>query len=63
MCGGGGLRGGRAPATLDHRIAMAVAVAALGATGSTVVDGIGSAEVSFPGFADTLTALGARIEG
>ena len=60
---GGGLRGGRAPATLDHRIAMAIAVAALGASEPTVVDGIDSAEVSFPGFVSSLTALGARIEG
>ena len=60
---GGGLRGGRAPATRDHRIAMAVTVAALGASGPTIVEGIEATDVSFPGFVPVLTALGARVEG
>ena len=60
---GGGLRGGGAPPTRDHRIAMAAAVAALGATGPTVVDGIEAADVSFPGFVRALRALGATIGG
>lgn len=60
---GGGLRGGRAPATRDHRIAMAVTVAALGASGPTIVEGIEAADVSFPGFVPVLSALGARVEG
>jgi len=60
---GGGLRGGRVPATRDHRIAMAVAVAALGAREPTIVDGIEAASVSFPGFVSALSALGARVEG
>ena len=60
---GGGLVGGRANAHDDHRMAMAFAVAALGAHGLVEVDGIESAEVSFPGFVETLSALGASIEG
>ncbi len=62
VVGGGGLRGGEAPATADHRIAMAVAVSALAAREPTTIDGIEAAEVSFPGFVPALRALGARVE-
>jgi 5-enolpyruvylshikimate-3-phosphate synthase len=41
---------------------MALAVGALGAGGDVEIDGIEAAEVSFPGFVDTLVALGARID-
>jgi 3-phosphoshikimate 1-carboxyvinyltransferase len=34
----------------DHRIAMALSIAALGASGSTHVDGAACVAVSFPGF-------------
>jgi 3-phosphoshikimate 1-carboxyvinyltransferase len=61
--GGRGLRGGRAPASDDHRIVMATAVAALAAREPTVIEGIGAADVSFPGFLDALRALGARVDG
>jgi 3-phosphoshikimate 1-carboxyvinyltransferase len=59
---GGGLDGGRADARGDHRMAMAFAVSALGARGTVEVDGMESADVSFPGFARTLSALGASID-
>ena len=59
---GGGLAGGRAQAHGDHRMAMAFAVSALGARGSVEVEGMESAEVSFPGFTRTLAGLGASIE-
>jgi 3-phosphoshikimate 1-carboxyvinyltransferase len=59
---GGGLAGGRADGAGDHRIAMAFAVAALSAEGPSRIEGADAAGVSFPGFADTLRALGARIE-
>jgi 3-phosphoshikimate 1-carboxyvinyltransferase len=62
VVGGGGLAGGRANGRSDHRLAMALAVAALGARGPSVVDGIGWAAVSFPGFVEALTGLGARVE-
>jgi 3-phosphoshikimate 1-carboxyvinyltransferase len=59
---GGGLEGGRGDAHDDHRMAMAFAIAALAAQGPVEVDGIESAEVSFPGFMETLASLGASIE-
>jgi len=59
---GGGLEGGAVDAHGDHRIAMAAAVSALGARGPVSIEGIESAEVSFPGFIDALAGLGARIE-
>jgi len=62
VIGGGGLAGGEADARGDHRMAMALAVAALAARGPVEVDGIEAAEVSFPGFDRLLVALGARIE-
>ena len=59
---GGGLEGGLAVAHGDHRMAMAFAVSALGARGIVEVDGMESADVSFPGFARTLSSLGASID-
>jgi 3-phosphoshikimate 1-carboxyvinyltransferase len=38
----------------DHRIAMAFAIAALGAEGATTIHGAECADVSFPGFYETL---------
>jgi len=58
---GGGLAGGRASARRDHRLAMAAAVAALGARAACEIDGMEWADVSFPGFPQTLRALGARV--
>jgi 3-phosphoshikimate 1-carboxyvinyltransferase len=62
VVGGGGLAGGRAAARGDHRLAMALAVAALGARGPSAVDGMGWVDVSFPGFVGVLAGLGARVE-
>lgn len=45
----------------DHRIHMALAVAALAASGASTVEGDATAAVSFPGFHDALARLGARI--
>jgi len=59
---GGGLEGGRAGGDGDHRIAMAMTVAGLGARGVSRVDGVDAADVSFPGFIDTLRDLGGTIE-
>jgi 3-phosphoshikimate 1-carboxyvinyltransferase len=61
LVGGGGLRGGEAPASADHRIVMATAVAALATREPTTVEGIEAADVSFPGFVDALRALGAKV--
>jgi len=59
---GGGLEGGTGHARGDHRMAMALAVAALGARGPSEVEGLESAEVSFPGFVPMLQRMGAEIE-
>lgn len=57
-----GLGGGHADSGGDHRIAMALAVGAIGAAGAVTIDGMEAADVSFPGFAATLSSLGARID-
>jgi len=59
---GGGLEGGRADARGDHRMAMALAVAALGARSPSRIDGVDAADVSFPGFVALMRTLGARLE-
>jgi 3-phosphoshikimate 1-carboxyvinyltransferase len=58
---GGGLAGGRTSARRDHRLAMAAAIAALGAPAECEIDGMEWSEVSFPGFLSALSALGARV--
>ena len=55
--GSGGLAGGRVDAAGDHRLAMAFAVAALGAEGPSVIAGADSVDVSYPGFFAALDAL------
>jgi 3-phosphoshikimate 1-carboxyvinyltransferase len=59
---GGGLAGGSVDPVDDHRIVMALVVAALAARGPSTIERIEAAAVSFPGFVPALTALGARIE-
>lgn len=51
------LRGARVFSFGDHRIAMAMAVAALLAKGETVIEGSETAAVSYPGFFDDLRKL------
>ncbi len=46
----------------DHRIVMALAVAALGADGETQIDSAESVKVSYPDFFDDIFALGANLE-
>jgi len=46
----------------DHRIAMALAVAGLVATGETTIARTACISDSFPGFVETMRELGARIE-
>ncbi len=57
--GGSPLRGAEVDARDDHRIAMAAAVAALVADGSTRIHGAEAAAVSFPHFWDALNAVAA----
>jgi 3-phosphoshikimate 1-carboxyvinyltransferase len=46
----------------DHRMAMSLTVAGLGATGETLVTGTEMIAKSFPGFFDRLREVGAKIE-
>lgn len=55
------------PATIDaagdHRVAMASAIAALGAPGESRISGAACVSTSFPGFVAALSALGAECGG
>jgi 3-phosphoshikimate 1-carboxyvinyltransferase len=51
------LKGAGISSAGDHRVAMSFAVAALAATGETTIDGAEAADISFPGFYDTLRGL------
>lgn len=53
------LAGGRADAAGDHRLAMAFAVAALGAQQPCLIEGADAVDVSYPGFFETLASLSA----
>ena len=53
------LRGGTADAAGDHRLAMAFAIAALGAEQPSVIEGAEAVDVSYPGFFATLASLSA----
>ncbi|WP_142849234.1 3-phosphoshikimate 1-carboxyvinyltransferase [Telmatospirillum sp. J64-1] len=55
-------RGGATIAVnLDHRIAMAFLVLGMGAEEAVTVDDAAAIETSFPGFADLMNGLGAKI--
>ena len=54
---GATLTGGAVDASSDHRMAMAFAIAALGATGPTTIQGHEVVDVSYPGFFETLDRL------
>ena len=51
------LTGGTVHANHDHRLAMAFAIAALGATGPTLIEGADAVAVSYPAFFDDLERL------
>ena len=55
------LRGAVVQGHDDHRVAMALAVAGLVADGETVVEDAACAHDSFPGFVETMRALGAEM--
>jgi 3-phosphoshikimate 1-carboxyvinyltransferase len=54
--GGQSLHGATIDSGTDHRIAMAFSVAALRASGDTLIQGAESAAISFPEFFDLLDA-------
>ena len=51
------LKGGEVDARNDHRLAMAFAIAALGASGPTTIHDAGAAAVSYPEFFSVLESL------
>lgn len=55
--GKAGLKGAVVESHGDHRIAMAMAIAALIADGTTTIHGISSVNISFPGFFEILKKL------
>ena len=57
---GAPLTGGTVHARHDHRLAMAFAIAALGATGPTTIEGADAVAVSYPGFFEDLERLARR---
>lgn len=59
--GGDGVRGNRVRSHHDHRIAMACAVAALQATGETIIEDAEAVDKSYPGFFDDLKMLQADV--
>lgn len=59
---GTGLKGGKVHGHGDHRVVMALSVAGFAAEGPVTVDTAESADVTYPGFWNTMQSLGARIE-
>ena len=58
---GAPLTGGTVHARHDHRLAMAFAIAALGARGATAIEGADAVAVSYPGFFGDLDAIATRL--
>jgi 3-phosphoshikimate 1-carboxyvinyltransferase len=59
---GGTLRGAHVDGHNDHRVVMALALAAMNAKGETIIDTAEAAEVTYPTFAEDFRELGAKIE-
>ncbi len=59
--GGTGVRGAKVHSHHDHRIAMACAVAALKATGETIIEEADVVNKSYPEFYEHLKSLGASV--
>ncbi len=55
------LKGAHVSGHHDHRVVMSLAVAGLGAEGSTIIDTAESVGVTFPNFVELMQALGAGI--
>jgi 3-phosphoshikimate 1-carboxyvinyltransferase len=60
--GGKGIKGGTVHSHHDHRIAMAAAVAALGADSSVEIEDAEAINKSYPEFYNDLMKLGARVD-
>jgi 3-phosphoshikimate 1-carboxyvinyltransferase len=59
--GGGGMKGAKVHSRHDHRIAMACAVAALKATGETIIEEAEAVNKSYPDFYEDLKMLNADV--
>jgi 3-phosphoshikimate 1-carboxyvinyltransferase len=59
---GAPLRGADVDGHADHRVVMALAVAAMGAAGTTRIATAEAAAVTFPNFVELMQSLGAAIE-
>ena len=59
---GGGLHGAELDGCGDHRIVMALAVAALAADSPSVIHGVEAAAVTYPDFVADFQRLGAAFE-
>ena len=60
--GGKGIRGAKVHSHHDHRIAMAAAVAALGASAPVEIEDAEAINKSYPEFYQDLQKLGVRVE-
>ncbi|HEX4849335.1 MAG TPA: 3-phosphoshikimate 1-carboxyvinyltransferase, partial [Puia sp.] len=60
--GGKGLRGANVHSRHDHRIAMSCAVAAIGASGTVIIDEAQAVNKSYPDFYSDLAKMGIRTE-
>lgn len=56
---GGKIKGAHVESYDDHRILMALSVAALAAEGETIISGVESVDVSYPSFIEDMISLGA----
>lgn len=55
---GGKIKGAHVESYNDHRVLMALSVAALAAEGETVISGVESVDVSYPSFIEDMISLG-----
>ena len=60
--GGNQIKGAKVSSHNDHRIAMACAVAALGAKGNTIIHGADAVKKSYPGFFEDIKKLKASVQ-
>jgi len=58
---GGKFGGGTVQSCGDHRVAMSLAIAGTIAADEVIVEDVAAVNTSFPGFCDTMAALGAEI--
>jgi len=55
------LKGADVESYHDHRMAMSLTVAAMGATGTTTIDGAECIDKTYPSFKEHMQTLGAKL--